>query len=131
MSSLRFVVLSAFLCSAAACGGYSSPAMSTSPSPAPTPTSGGPAASVAIPTGAQSLGNRAYSPDNLSVAVGSSVTWTNSDGIAHTTTADNGVWNSGTVPAGGRFSFTFQNAGTFTYHCTIHPGMIGTVTVTQ
>jgi plastocyanin len=34
------------------------------------------------------------------------------------------------VQAGGRFSFTFQNAGTFTYRCTIHPGMIGTVTVT-
>jgi plastocyanin len=30
---------------------------------------------------------------------------------------------------GGRFTFTFQNAGTFRYHCTIHPGMVGTVVV--
>jgi plastocyanin len=57
------------------------------------------------------------------------VTWTNRDVIAHTSTADGGAWNSGTIAAGGTFSRTFTSAGSFPYHCAIHPGMIGTVTV--
>jgi plastocyanin len=39
------------------------------------------------------------------------------------------AWSSGTVAPGGQFSFAFQTAGTFPYHCTIHPGMVGTVVV--
>jgi len=84
---------------------------------------------VTIPSGAESLGNRAYNPDDVAVAVGTTVTWTNSDSIAHTSTSDANGWNSGIVAPGGRFSFTFQAPGTFSYHCTIHPGMVGTVVV--
>ena len=127
MSSLRLVVILAFLLSAIGCGGNSSPS-SPSPSPSPTPTPGGEASSVVIPVGAELLGNRAYSPDSLSIAVGSTVTWQNADSVAHTTTS-NGAFDSGLVRAGGQFSFTFQSAGTFSYHCTIHPGMVGVVTV--
>jgi plastocyanin len=115
--------------SVAACGGYAAPPTSTAPSPAPAPTAGGVVSSVAIPGGAETLGNRAYSPDSLSVATGSTVTWTNTDVIAHTSTSDGNAWNSQTILPGGRFSFTFQTAGTYTYHCTIHPGMVGTVMV--
>lgn len=129
MSSSRFVVLAAFVLSFAACGGYSAPSTSTAPSPAPAPTPGGVASSVAIVTGAETLGNRAYSPDTLSVAAGSTVTWTNTDAIAHTSTSDGNAWNSQTILPGGKFSFTFQNAGTYSYHCSIHPGMVGTVVV--
>jgi plastocyanin len=60
------------------------------------------------------------------------VTWRNSDNIAHTATSNSGdatTWDSGNIAAGGSFSFTFQNAGTFPYHCTIHPGMVGTLMV--
>jgi plastocyanin len=53
----------------------------------------------------------------------------NNDNLAHTSTADGGAWNSGTIQPGGQFTFTFQSAGTFTYHCSIHPGMVATVTV--
>jgi plastocyanin len=128
MPSKRFslVVLTAILTTA--CGGYSS---SPSPGPSPTlsPSTGGAPLSVTIPVGAQSLGNRAFSPDELNVAVGTAVTWTNGDAVSHTSTSDATGWNSGTIPPGGRFSFTFQSAGTFPYHCTIHPGMVGTVNV--
>ena len=125
MSSLRLVVVSALLMLTFACGGYSS-----SPSaPSPAPTAGGPSSPVTIPRGAESLANRAYSPDDVNIAIGESVTWTNTDSVAHTSTSDGGAWNSGTVNPGGRFSFTFQSAGTFSYHCTIHPGMVGTVVV--
>jgi plastocyanin len=103
---------------------------SSSPAaPSPSPTPGGSLSAIAIPTGAESLANRAYAPDNLSIAVGSAVTWTNNDSIAHTSTSDGNGWNSGTIAPGAQFSFTFQNAGTFPYHCTIHPGMVGTVEV--
>jgi len=84
---------------------------------------------VTIPVGAESLGNRAFSPGDLIVAVGTTVTWTNGDSVSHTSTSNAPGWNSGTIPAGGRFSFEFQSAGTFPYRCTIHPGMVGTVTV--
>lgn len=134
MFSLRLVVISAVLMFAVACGGGSStpsttPSPTPSPTPAPTPTSGGASSSVTIPAGAQSLGNRAYAPDELNVAVGTTVTWTNTDSTSHTSTSNAAGWDSGIVAPGGRFSFAFQNAGTFPYHCAIHPGMIGTVVV--
>ena len=130
MVSLRLAVVSAILMFAIACGGgYSSTPDSPSPTPSPTPTPGGPSSSVSIPAGAQSLGNRAFMPDELDVAVGTTVTWMNTDSISHTSTSDANAWNSGIVAPGGQFSFAFQTAGTFQYHCAIHPGMVGTVVV--
>ena len=125
MSSLRLVLVSTLMMLTFACGGYSS----SPAAPSPTPPAGGTSSPVTIPRGAESLANRAYSPDDANIAVGETVTWTNTDSVAHTSTSDAGAWNSGTVSPGGRFSFTFQNAGTFPYHCTIHPGMVGTVVV--
>ena len=123
MYRLRLAVAPALLIFVIGCGGSSSPP--GSPSPAP----GGPSTSVTIPVGASSLGKAAYMPDDLNVAVGATVTWTNSDSVPHTSTSDAAGWNSGTVAPGGQFSFSFQSAGTFPYHCTIHPGMVGTVVV--
>jgi plastocyanin len=129
MLALRLSAVTAILIVAIACGSNyssSSPSPST-PSPAPTP--GGPSASVAIAVGGATLGNRAFTPDDLSVAVGTTVIWTNSDSIAHTSTSDAPGWNSGAVAPGGQFSVAFQTAGTFPYHCSIHPGMVGSVVV--
>jgi plastocyanin len=129
MLSLRLVVVSGILMLAIACGGNSASPTPPSPTPSPTPTPAGPSSSVAISAGASVLGNRAYAPDALDVAVGTTVTWMNTDSTAHTSTSDVNGWNSGIVPPGGQFSFAFQTAGTFPYHCTIHPGMVGTVVV--
>jgi plastocyanin len=82
-----------------------------------------------IPMGAQVLGNRAFVPDDLSIAVGATVTWTNTDSISHTSTSNAVGWDSGIIAPGRQFSVTYQTAGTFPYHCTIHPGMVGTVIV--
>jgi plastocyanin len=76
-----------------------------------------------------STGNRAFMPDDLDITVGTTVTWTNSDSVAHTSTSNGSGWDSGTIAPGRGFSFTFQTAGTFPYHCTIHPGMVGSVVV--
>jgi plastocyanin len=130
MLSLRLVVVSAILILAMACGGSSSsPPASPSPTPSPTPTPGVPSSSVVIPVGAESLGNRAFVPDNVNITVGTTVTWMNTDSTSHTSTADGAGWNSGTLAPGRQFSFAFQIAGTFPYHCTIHPGMVGTIVV--
>ena len=124
MLSVRLVVVSIVLTLAIACGGdYSSPATAPSPTPA------GPVASVVIPAGAEVLGKTAYAPDEVDVAPGTTVTWMNTDSVAHTSTSDVAGWNSGTIAPGGRFSASFSNAGTYSYHCAIHPGMVGTVIV--
>jgi plastocyanin len=101
---------------------YSSPS-------APSPATAGSAMNLSIVSGASVLTNGAFMPNPDTIAVGDTVTWTNNDSTAHTTTADGREWDSGTLAPGASFSRTFTAAGTFTYHCTIHPGMIGTVTV--
>jgi plastocyanin len=128
MSKIRFVLAIAGLALASACG-TSTPSAPTvfNPSPTPTPTPSGNA--VSIVSGAQTLGSRAYSPNPITVSVGTSVTWTNGDAIAHTVTSDTRTFDSSLIPAGGTFTVMFQNAGTFPYHCTIHPGMVGSVVV--
>lgn len=74
----------------------------------------------------------AFKPSTLTVKSGTKITWTNSDGFAHTVTADNGTtFSSGNLAAGATFSFTASTAGTFNYHCNIHSGMTATIVVTQ
>ncbi len=76
-----------------------------------------------------SIQNFAFNPPNITVPPGSTVTWVNNDMAPHTTTSDNGVWDSETLQPGRSFSFTFKTPGTFMYHCEIHPFMMGSVTV--
>lgn len=127
MFSMRVVCIATALALSIACSSSSS--SPSAPSPSSPPATGGPSSSVAIPSGAATLGTRAYAPDDLTVATGTTVTWTNNDSIAHTSTSDGSGWNSGVIPPGGQFSSTFQTPGTFSYRCTIHPGMVGTVVV--
>jgi plastocyanin len=75
-----------------------------------------------------------YDPQDLRVQVGDTVTWTNNDTVAHTVTAgtpDNptGEFDSGEIQPGETFTYTFDQAGTFDYYCTLHPDMTGSVTV--
>lgn len=130
MFPLRLAGVSFALMLAVACGSdYSTPPSTPSPTPAPAPAPGGPTSTVSIQPGAEALGNRAYAPADLNVAVGTSVTWTNNDSEGHTADSDAPGWNSGIISARGTFSVTFQTPGTFPYHCSIHPGMVGRVTV--
>ncbi|MGH2548381.1 MAG: cupredoxin domain-containing protein, partial [Thermomicrobiales bacterium] len=71
----------------------------------------------------------AFNPGNIEVAAGTTVTWTNNDSAAHTVTADDGSFQSGRLEQGQTFSYTFETAGTFAYHCEYHSGMTATVTV--
>jgi plastocyanin len=80
--------------------------------------------------GAVEIADFAFAPEASDVKVGDSVKWTNKDGAAHTVTADDGAFDSGNLAGGKSFSFTFEEAGTFAYHCNIHQSMTGTVVVT-
>jgi plastocyanin len=69
-------------------------------------------------------------PATLTVNVGDRVTWTNQDTAPHTVTSDTaGVFDVRTEGSGGTGSLTFNTAGTFPFHCTIHPNMKGTMVV--
>ena len=72
---------------------------------------------------------RDFAHEDLSVKVGTTVVWTNRGNATHTTTASEGQWDSGRLPAGQSFSFTFTKAGTFNYLCAIHRSMTAEVTV--
>jgi plastocyanin len=73
--------------------------------------------------------NYRFLPQDIRVSEGYTVTWTNDDRVAHTVVADAGEFDSGEVQPGETFNYTFEETGVFNYSCTIHPGMIGSVTV--
>jgi len=77
-----------------------------------------------------SIPGLSFSPASITVPVGTTVRWTNNHSINHTSTADGGLWDSGLLAPGQSFSFTFNTAGTYPYHCTVHLAMLGTVIVT-
>lgn len=70
-----------------------------------------------------------FKPANVTVDLGDTVNWTNKDPAPHTTVADNGAWTSPLLNKNAVFAQTFKVAGTFTYHCSIHPSMTGKIIV--
>src|SRR5436305_6687609 len=71
-----------------------------------------------------------FSPNPIQISAGSTVTWTNNTGPRHTATSDTGAWTTGNIaPGGTSAAVAFPTAGTFPYHCAIHPSMTGTVIV--
>lgn len=72
----------------------------------------------------------AFSPRELTVAVGDTVTWANADAQGHTATADDGAFDTDTIAGNSSKAVTLTTAGTFAYHCRIHPAMTATLVVT-
>ncbi len=69
-----------------------------------------------------------FNPATIPISKGTTVTWTNKGSVQHTVTGSG--FDSGNLNTGETFSWTFNKAGTFTYGCSNHPSMTGTVTVT-
>ncbi|HXX72084.1 MAG TPA: multicopper oxidase domain-containing protein [Candidatus Acidoferrales bacterium] len=95
-----------------------------------TPVTG--SVSVAINSGsALNTTSIYFSPPTITVVIGvnNTVIWTNDDSAEHTVTATNNSFNSGYIEPGQSFTYTFTTPGTYTYYCTIHPWMKGTVIV--
>lgn len=73
--------------------------------------------------------SNAFMPLIMTVPVNTTVTWTNKDAMAHTVTSTNNLFDSGTINAGSTYKHQFTATGTYTYFCTLHPQMTGTVIV--
>jgi plastocyanin len=112
-------ILLVFACMAAGCT-----SSQTTPAPSAQPVS---------PAGTSiTMKNFAFDPPVLTVKPGTAVTWVNQDGALHTIVFDAGApasFSSESLSTGASTSFTFTQAGTYAYHCSIHPSMKGTVVV--
>jgi plastocyanin len=98
-----------------------------------TKTSSAPAdaASIAGSTaGAIAIKNSAFTPSDITVAMGTTVTWTNEDGVPHRIKSADGTFDGKDLSKGATFEHKFDKAGTFSYVCGIHLRMTGKVVVT-
>ncbi|MBV2152034.1 plastocyanin/azurin family copper-binding protein [Kitasatospora sp. SUK 42] len=109
------------------------------PGTSPASPAGSPASPTSSPASAPatanavSIKNFAFSPAELTVKVGTKVTWTNTDPDAHTVTSkqgSNGPLQSAALATNDTYSYTFTTPGTYAYYCSIHPFMTATVVVT-
>jgi plastocyanin len=140
MARFRIALLALPLGLLSACGDYSGSNGDTQNPPPPAAATN----DIDIPVGASGLTTAAFSPNPKVVSLGGnasvSVRWVNKDitggdyttgtATAHNIASDNGAFAmSGTLGGNGTFSTSFTAAGSYPYHCAIHPNMVGTVTV--
>jgi plastocyanin len=140
MARIHLSLLALSLGLSIGCGSYSAPTNSQNPPPPTTMAN-----DVSVVVGASALTTTAFSPNPkvVSLGGGSSVTvrWVNKDitngdyaqgtATAHNITSDNGAFtSSGLLGGNATFSASFTTAGDYPYHCSVHPNMVGTVTVT-
>lgn len=71
----------------------------------------------------------AFGPSQLDVLPDETVSWTNVSQRTHTVTSDTGLFSSGDLPGDAHFAFPFDEVGTYRYHCSIHPSMVGEIDV--
>ena len=83
-----------------------------------------PAASMEV-----KIDNFSFGPATITVAAGTTVTWTNRDDIPHTVVSDDKVFKSKVLDTDEKFSYTFTKPGTYPYFCSVHPKMTGKVIV--
>ena len=114
MRSILVSGLAALAIVAAACGSSTSPANSCG--------SSGAAANV------NTTSSNQFSSSHVTITHGQTVCWQNSSSVTHTVTDDGGAFDVN-LPVGNVFTHTYPTPGTFNYHCKIHSGMTGTVTV--
>ncbi len=81
---------------------------------------------------ARDITDNAFPDGTFTIAKGTTVTWTNRGSNPHTVTEDGGAFDSGIIPSvapANTYARQFDSAGTFPYHCDVHPSMTGTITV--
>jgi plastocyanin len=78
-----------------------------------------------------SITKKDFVPNPLTVKIGTTVTWSNSSGAAQSVTSDTAnLFDSGSLNSGATYTYTFAQAGTFTYHSSTTPTLTGTIIVT-
>jgi plastocyanin len=111
----------------AGCGGGSTGTYSSGPSGPTAPTTGGVTISIVPSNGLANLGANSFSPNPASVGQGMTVVWRNDDSTAHHIVLDTGSLDTGTIAPGATSAAMTLTASSATYHCTIHPGMVGSI----
>jgi plastocyanin len=84
---------------------------------------------AAIDSNTVIIRNFSFTPSQLIVKPGVRVTWRNQDGMDHTVTSNDGLFDSGNLKDKASFGYVFTDAGTYQYHCRLHPQMTGSVVV--
>lgn len=119
----------------------SEPTAAATPTPAPTATTATPAATPAPTTAAPApteappsqvavqIVDFAFDPPTITVPAGTTIVWTNVGPTIHNVVSQDGVWESPIMEAGATYQFTFDEPGEYPYWCTLHPTMLGSVTV--
>jgi plastocyanin len=123
-SSLRGIAALSTALILAACSGGTSPTT-------PPASKGGPCSDSTDPTtvSANVVGN-AWTPADVTAKVGDVITWTNGDTVPHKVALDDGSCQmSANIAGGGTASLVFSVAGTYPFHCSVHPSMKGTITI--
>jgi plastocyanin len=126
---MRRVLLTGLFALFAACSHDAAPTTLNPPPPPPPPPLGVP--------GSVTVNDSTFVPDTVSVSAGQDVVWTNMGTTTHNVTSDNAAFAggnmappTGTGTPGGTITVTFGRAGTYLYHCALHPTMKGVVRVT-
>ena len=139
LATVATALLMTLMLAACGGGGGTTPPAASEPA-ASAPAASGPAASdtgeVCAPTTdaatvSVEMAEFAYAPAEATAKVGDVVAWANSDAAPHTASLDDGACETGNIPTGGTGALLFTAAGTYPYHCAIHPTMTGTVVVTE
>ncbi|MEA2712591.1 MAG: hypothetical protein QOK27_552 [Gemmatimonadales bacterium] len=139
MGRIRITLLTLSLGLAGACGSYTAPTNSQNPPPPMVQAN-----DINVVIGASGLTTTAFSPNPKVVSLGGnpsvSLRWVNKDitggnytsgsATVHNITSDNGAFTA-SGPLGGNATYTIAltTAGSYPYHCSIHPNMVGTITV--
>jgi len=130
---LVLVVIAGATVMIAGCTSSSSP----SPSPVTSTTTSGPSPSPVTSTTTSvanqysiAIQNYAFNPSTLTIPKGVTVTWKNYDPVQHTVTSNSGIFSSPLLSTGDTYTYQFNNTGSFSYHCSIHTYMTGTIVVT-
>jgi plastocyanin len=110
------IALNTTILSAAAILGIGSPKMAVR------------AESKSVPGTQVKIDNFSFGPD-LTIPVGTTVTWTNNDDVPHVVASDSKIFKSSALDTDDRFSYTFMKPGTYLYYCMIHPKMTAKIVV--
>jgi len=98
--------------------------------PTPVATTSAPITTTTAPVSV-AIKSSTFTPNIVEISKGTTVTWTNDDGVPHTVTSISGAFDSGNIEPGKTYSYTFNQAGPFEYSCANHPSMThGKVIVT-
>jgi plastocyanin len=99
---------------------------SSNPSPGPVTSTASTSTASQNPVAIQ---NYAFSPSTLTIQKGANVTWTNYDSVQHHVVSDSSAFSSPLLNKGDTYTHQFNNTGSFSYICSIHPYMKGTIIV--